>query len=188
MHLFNYKGRQSYEGCDFEITPGVEREMCGFRAYNWKRGRSSSYGPRYDHTIGKAWGRTQHNFVKNPDFSLLSTIPWSDFRHKTDRGIHFSTLLGPGNFTYTHFNFEKILLFSDDPSNATTKAVDRCFRFWYFMSGEGIGRLNVILTTHSSQVSQNTSAWSRKGEHGSYWHMGELDIPSYITSIEQVNI
>ena len=61
--LYLPQGRQSYAGCDFELTDGIEFETCHMRGVNWVRDTMSPYGPRYDHTIGRTQGKVGHRKV-----------------------------------------------------------------------------------------------------------------------------
>ena len=47
-----------------------------------------------------------------------------------------------------------------------------CLQFWYHMQGKDVGKLNVYITTKSSQ----TQIWSQEGNQGNRWLFAQVSI------------
>ena len=102
--------------------------------------------------------------------------------------IHFLlSFLGPGHFIYTVFSFETLGLHYEGVVEKPKRPVPRCFRFWYFMSGSGIGSLHVYVNSTAEYASQTGPAWSRHSNQGNEWLQAEVDIPPYVSTITDVS-
>ena len=51
----------------------------------------------------------------------------------------------------------------------------KCFIFWYFMKGRGIGSLNVYIDDTTNTT--HTLTWTQSGDKGSNWLQGKMPIP-----------
>ncbi len=59
---------------------------------------------------------------------------------------------------------------------------ETCLNFYYFLSGNGAGKLNVMIkdvTTNSPSL-----LWTTSGDHGKDWQQGAVTVPRQIVSFK----
>ena len=59
-----------------------------------------------------------------------------------------------------------------------TPHTGQCFSFWYFMYGNGTGRLNMWLETLTVSADQNRTLWYREGSQVDDWKRAEVNLVS----------
>ncbi|XP_033751987.1 MAM and LDL-receptor class A domain-containing protein 1-like [Pecten maximus] len=138
---------------DLSISPGLcpLAGNCGFEKgfCTWTNMKNDDF----DWLIGKGSTNTQF------------TGPTNDHTENTAQGhyafIEASSPRVPGDIARIQ-------------SQSFTPGGSRCFHFWYFLTGSGIGSLNVYLVTASG----NQTLWSLSGNQKNMWQSAQVSLNS----------
>lgn len=116
------------------------------------------YGDHFDWVITKSEARSS------------GTGPAHDVTSGTGHYLHLSTKgKTPGQRAS----------YSSNPVPGSTNGA--CLSFYYYMSGEGVGKLTVSILRRSGWVSAAKSVWSKTGSVDGGWRLARVSLPNSLT-------
>lgn len=69
--------------------------------------------------------------------------------------------------------------YGSNPVPASTKGA--CLSFYYYMHGEGVGKLSVSILRRSGWVSTAKTVWSKIGSVNGGWHLARISLANSLT-------